>query len=69
MMPANVLNDPRYVQDGKVTDEGMDELRKKMPHADLGKFDQSRDVDDFADVFTVDSLVKFVQAKLEQQQN
>jgi len=64
MMPANVLNDPTYVQDGKVTDEGMRELRERMPHADLTEFDATRAVDDFANVFTVDAVVKFVQGKL-----
>lgn len=64
LFPESVLNDPTYVQDGKVTDAGMDELRSRLPHADLAEFDQSRDVEDFANVFTVDAIVKFVQSKL-----
>ncbi len=65
MFPDNVLNDPQYVQDGKVTDTGMAELRNRLPHANLDEFDASRDVDDFSNVFTVDTVVKFVQSKLE----
>lgn len=65
MIPDNVLNDPQYVQDGKVTDQGMTELRSRLPHADLEEFDASRAVDDFSDIFTVDTIVKFVEAKLE----
>ncbi len=64
LFPENVLTNPEYVQDGKVTDAGMAELRKKLPHADLGAFDKSRMVDDFSDVFTVDLIVKFVQSKI-----
>ena len=64
LFPDNVLNDPQYVQDGKVTDVGMDELRNRLPHANLDEFEQSRSVDDFANVFTVDAVVKFVQNKL-----
>jgi len=64
MFPDNVLSDPKYVVDGKVTDEGMAELRQRMPHADLSDFESSRKVDDFANVFTVDAVVKFVQSKL-----
>jgi acyl carrier protein len=64
LMPDSVLNDPKYVQDGKVTDAGMEELRKKLPHADLSSFEQSREVEDFNEVFTVQVLVKFVQSKL-----
>jgi len=65
MLPENVLNDPKYVVDGKVTDEGMAELRERMPHADLSEFEAGgRKVEDFPGVFTVDAVVKFVQAKL-----
>ena len=64
LFPDSVLNDPQYVQDGKVTDAGMAELRSRLPHANLDAFDQSRQVDDFSNVFTVDAVVKFVQSKL-----
>lgn len=64
LFPENVLNDPQYVQDGKVTDDGMAELRKRMPHADLSDFEGSRDVEEFSNVFTVEAIVKFVQNKL-----
>lgn len=64
LMADNVLSDPQYVQDGKVTDLGMAELRKQLPHADLDKFDTSRQVDEFPNIFTVESMVKFVQGKL-----
>lgn len=64
MFPDDVLNNPEYVQDGKVTDKGMAELRSKLPHANLETFDASRDVNEFSNVFTVDAVVKFVQTKL-----
>lgn len=64
MFPENVLNDPAFVQGGKVTDAGMAELRQRLPHADLAEFEQSRSVEDFSNVFTVDAVVKFVQKKL-----
>lgn len=65
LFPDNVLNDPQYVVDGKVTDNGMAELRGRLPHADLDEFDTSRSVDDFPNVFKVNAIVKFVQTKLE----
>lgn len=64
LFPDAVLNDPQYVQDGKVTDGGMAELRKRMPHAQLDEFDADRQVENFSNVFTVDTVVKFVQSKL-----
>ena len=64
MFPENVLQDPAYVKDGKVTDEGMRVLRERLPHANLDEFDKSRVVGEFSDVFTVEAIVKFVQSKL-----
>ena len=64
LMPSDVLSNEAYVNDGKITDNGIAELKAKMPHADLSQIEASRDVDDFEKVFTVDSIVKFVQNKL-----
>ncbi len=64
MFPENVLSDQRYVKDGKVTDDGMVELRARLPHANLDAFDQDRKVEEFSNVFTVEAVVKFVQTKL-----
>ncbi len=64
MLPADVLNDPKYVAGGKVTDLGIAELKQRMPHADLTEFDKSRSVEDFTNVFTVDAVVKFVMGKV-----
>ncbi len=64
MMPNDVLSNPAYVQAGKITDQGIAELKQKMPHADLSLIESSRKVDDFEKVFTVDTVVKFVQTKI-----
>jgi len=64
MMPADVLENPEYVQDGKITDNGMQTLRERLPHGNLAAIEASRSVDDFEKVFTVESIVKFVQSKL-----
>ncbi len=64
LFPDNVLNDPQYVEGGRVTDHGMAELRRRLPHADLDAFDANREVEAFPNIFTVDTIIKFVQAKL-----
>jgi acyl carrier protein len=64
MFPENVLGDPEYVQDGKITDGGMELLRQRLPYADLDAFDASRNVDEFSNIFTVQTLVDFVAGKL-----
>jgi len=40
------------------------ELRARMPHADLSKFEQNPNVDDIADLFTVNMIVGYVESKL-----
>lgn len=55
-----------HVQDGKITDAGMQELRRRLPHVRFDALEESRDMKDFVKAFTVDTLVRFAQAKLDQ---
>ena len=61
LVPQGLLNDPSFVQDGSLTDTGMAELKKRMPHADLSNFDGK--VESFPDLFTVDTIARFVMTK------
>lgn len=65
LFPENVLNDPNFVQDGKVTPAGLAELRKRMPFADLDGFAADPNVQDFANLFTVDMVCKYIESKLQ----
>ena len=40
LFPEDVFTNDEYVMDGKVTDAGIAELRKRMPFADLSEFDR-----------------------------
>ncbi len=64
LFPDNVSQDPEYVQNGKVTDKGLAELKARLPHADFSEFEQSRDVNEVGDIFTVETVVRFVENKL-----
>ncbi len=66
LFPENVAQDPKFVQDGKVTAEGLAALREKLPHADFSKFESNPEITKVAEVFTVDALVNFVERKLAQ---
>ena len=59
------LTTDEYVQDGRITDAGMEELRRRLPYVDLDGLESSRDVAHFLSVFTVGALVRFVEAKLD----
>jgi acyl carrier protein len=65
LFPESVFQgNPEFVHEGKVTDQGLDELRSHMPYADLGSFDQDRRLSAVSDLFTVDLLTRYVAWKL-----
>jgi acyl carrier protein len=65
LFPENVAQDPEYVQDGRLTDKGLTALKERMPHVDFSNFEQNPEITKVAEVFTVDSVVRFVERKLE----
>ncbi len=65
LFPEDVLTDQKYVQDGRVTDLGVAELRKRMPFADLEAFAKNPVVQDFANVLTVADMCRFVESKVQ----
>jgi acyl carrier protein len=65
LFPAeSMLNNPEYVSNGKLTDKGLAEFKARMPHSDFSEFEQDPDVNRLADLFTVRSIVNFVEIKL-----
>ncbi len=65
LFPESIFQgDPEFVQNGKVTQKGLDELRQKMPFADLAKFEQNPDLTAISDLFTVDMIAKYIEGKL-----
>jgi len=65
LFPENVLTDPDFVADGKVSDKGIDELRKRLPHADVDKFAENPNVQDIGDLFTVEMITRYIEQKIE----
>ena len=67
LFPESVFQgDPDFVRDGRVTEQGMGELRSCMPYADLSVFDQDRRLTAVPDLFTVGLVVRYVEWKLGQ---
>src|SRR5436305_14748488 len=51
LFPESIFQgDPDFVQDGRVTDKGLDELRTKMPFADLSTFESNPEVGHISDL-------------------
>src|SRR5947209_8485602 len=67
LFPDSVFQgDPNLVQDGRVTEQGMGELRSRMPYADLSAFDQDRRLTTVPDLFTVGLVTRYIAWKLDQ---
>jgi len=64
LFPDDLLNNPEYVSSGKFTDVGLAKVKEAMPHADFSSFEQDPDVNKMPDLFTVKTLVNYIEAKL-----
>ncbi len=64
LFPENVQQDPAFVQDGRVTPQGIAALKERMPHADFASLEADPRISKVGEIFTVDSLVRFVERKL-----
>lgn len=64
LFPDNVAQDPEYVQNGKVTPKGIAALKERMPHVNFASWEADPQITKVAELFTVESLVKFVEARL-----
>jgi acyl carrier protein len=65
LFPESIFQgNPEFVQEGRVTVKGMEELRQRMPFADLTTFEKSPEVARIGDLFTVDLITRYVQGKL-----
>ncbi len=65
LFPEDLFTNPDYVQDGKLTSSGVEELKERMPFADLSGFEENPVVQDFANLLTVADLCRFVETKVE----
>lgn len=64
LFPDDVMNNPDYVENGKLTRSGMEQLKKAMPHADFSSFEANPEIARMPELFTVNTIVNFVNDKL-----
>ena len=65
LFPEDILTNAEYVQDGKVTEAGVAELKKRMPFADLAKFESNPVVQEFGNLLTVSDMCRYIEGKLD----
>ncbi len=65
LFPAeSLMNNSQFVVNGKLTEAGLSELRKKMPHTDLTEFEKDPNINKLGNLFNVKAIVNYVENKL-----
>lgn len=63
LFPEDILTSADFVQDGKLTDEGVAALKARMPFADLSKFEGNPEVQEFGNLLSVADMVRYIESK------
>lgn len=64
LVPDDLLNNPVYAKDGKLTPEGLAEIKKRMPRANLAGFEKNPVIQNLTSVLTVGDMCYLVESKL-----
>ena len=65
LFPENLTgSNAGYVEDGRLTEVGINALRERLPHTDIDKLAADPRVENIPDLFTVQSVVNFLDQKL-----
>lgn len=64
LFPDEIMSNPDYVEGDKMTQVGLERLKAAMPHADFSQFESSPLVSKMPDLFTVGTIVNYVENKL-----
>jgi acyl carrier protein len=66
MMPDNLATNPEFVQNGVVTQKGLDLIKERMPHAaeEFEAFKGDPKLEAMSKLFTVNSIVNYVESKI-----
>jgi acyl carrier protein len=64
LFPEDILTNAEYVEDGLVTARGLEELKTRMPFADLTRFEANPAIQDFGNLLTVSDLCRYLESKV-----
>jgi acyl carrier protein len=64
LFPEDILTNAQFVQNGRVTPEGLKQLEARMPFADLSNFSANPVVQDFGNLLTVQDMCRYVETKV-----
>ena len=64
LFPEGLQTNPVYVQNGRLTIEGLAELKRRLPYADITKFSANPMVSNLGDIFTVGMIVGYIETRV-----
>lgn len=64
LFPEKLLTDARFVANGRVTEAGLEELKRKIPNGRWDEFSKNPVVSNLGEVFTVGMIVDYLTEKL-----
>jgi len=68
LFPENLeamQSDERYVKDGKITPDGIAEMKKRLPFADFSELEKNPTAEAAQSLLTVDAITNYVASKLQ----
>ena len=64
LFPEKILSNAEYVQDGKLTQKGIQKLQEEYSYIDLSAVKENPGVDEMANLFTVGMIVNYIDSRL-----
>lgn len=64
LFPEDILSNAEFVDGDTMTPAGLARLKDVMPHADFAEFEKEPKVSKMPDLFTVNTIVNYVEGKL-----
>jgi acyl carrier protein len=64
LFPEGLQTNPQFVQAGKLTPAGVAELKKRLPYADVSKFELNPAVSNLGDIFTVGMIAGYIETRV-----
>jgi acyl carrier protein len=64
LFPEDILTNAEYVENGRLTPTGLEQLKARMPFADLTAFSANPAVQDFGNLLTVQDMCRYVESKV-----
>ena len=65
LFPERVLTDAKFVQQGRLTEEGLQFLKSKLLKVDFSTFEKDPIIAKLPDLFTVQMIVDYVERRLQ----